>query len=223
MSAERELSRRNFMGLAAVTTMVVATEKADAFWHGQAQDADHDQWMNPPKQWHRNGQIIDVTADPKTDFWRKTWYGYITDNGHFLHRTVNGDFTAEVKFTGKYHDLYDQAGLMVRADAQTWMKCGVEFVDGSPHLSAVFTRDFSDWSTSSLPSGTGAVWIRVTRKGPALDILYSLDGSKWIECRQGYLTPQSSLLVGPMCAAPEGKGFDVRFEDWRVTKGSAGS
>jgi regulation of enolase protein 1 (concanavalin A-like superfamily) len=64
--------------------------------------------------------------------------------------------------------------------------------------------------------------IRVTRKGPALDILYSLDGSKWIECRQGYLTPQSSVLVGPMCAAPEGKGFDVRFEDWKVTKGSAG-
>jgi hypothetical protein len=52
--------------------MAIAAEKTDAFWQGQAQDADHDQWMNPPKQWRRSGQIIDVTADPKTDFWRKT-------------------------------------------------------------------------------------------------------------------------------------------------------
>jgi regulation of enolase protein 1 (concanavalin A-like superfamily) len=68
---------------------------------------------------------------------------------------------AQLKFLGQYHDLYDQAGLMVRADAQTWMKCGVEFVDGKQNVSVVFTRDFSDWSTARLPEGTGAVWIRV--------------------------------------------------------------
>jgi regulation of enolase protein 1 (concanavalin A-like superfamily) len=25
-----------------------------------------------------------------------------------------------------------------------------------------------------------------------------------------------TVMVGPMCAAPESKGFDVRFDDWTV-------
>ena len=49
--------------------------------------------MNELKRRHREGDALVVTADPKTDFGRKTWYGYITDNGHFLYRTVRGDFT----------------------------------------------------------------------------------------------------------------------------------
>jgi regulation of enolase protein 1 (concanavalin A-like superfamily) len=28
------------------------------------------------------------------------------------------------------------------------------------------------------------------------------------------------VMVGPMCAAPEGKGFEVRFDDWTVKPGS---
>ena len=213
-----EVSRRKFVGLAVAGAIGKLAPKVNALRFDARQDLTQEQWLNEPKRWHRHANVIDVTADAKTDFWRKTWYGYVTDNGHFLHRSVPGDFTTEVKFSGRYHDLYDQAGLMVRSDAQTWMKCGVEFVDSKQNLSVVFTRDFSDWSTARLPATTDAVWMRVTRKGPALDISYSLDGSQWTECRQGFLTPASDLLVGPMCAAPEGKGFDVRFENWRIEK-----
>ena len=213
-----EVSRRNFLRWTVAGTAVAMAPKMSGLRFDAQQSAEQDRWLNEPKHWHWDGQSLEVTADPKTDFWRKTWYGYVTDNGHFLHRSLSGDFTAEVKFSGKYHDLYDQAGLMVRENAQTWMKCGVEFVDGKQNISAVLTRDFSDWSTVRLPAGTGAVWMRVVRKGPALDILYSLDGSQWTECRQSYLTAASDLLVGPMCAAPEGQGFDVRFENWKIVK-----
>ena len=52
-------------------------------------------WMNDPASWKvANGQII-VRARPKTDFWRKTFYGYITDNGHFFHLPAGGEFTFE--------------------------------------------------------------------------------------------------------------------------------
>jgi regulation of enolase protein 1 (concanavalin A-like superfamily) len=177
---------------------------------------DQDEWMNEPRKWKKKGTTLTATADAKTDFWRKTFYGYITDNGHFYHRRVSGDFSTSVKFEGEYHDLYDQAGLMVRLDDLNWMKCGVEFVDGKPHMSVVFTRDFSDWSTYSLGELNGPMWLRVERKKDSLDIFHSLDGKNFLEDRMGYFAPSPHVLVGPMLAAPEGKGFDVRFDDWTV-------
>lgn len=177
---------------------------------------DKDEWMNEPRHWKKKGSTLICTADPKTDFWRKTFYGYITDNGHFYHRRVSGDFSTSVKFEGEYHDLYDQAGLMVRLDDNNWMKCGVEFVDGKPHMSVVFTRDFSDWSTFSLGDFTGPMWLRLERKKDSLDIFHSLNGKDFVEDRLGYFVPSPHVLVGPMLAAPEGKGFEVRFDDWTI-------
>jgi uncharacterized protein len=151
---------------------------------------------------------------PKTDFWHKTFYGYITDNGHLYYRWVRGDFTTQVRVAGQYHDLYDQAGLMVRIDAENWMKCGVEFVEGKQNMSVVYTRDYSSWATGPLPEHTSALWLKVVRKGPAIDIFHSADGSRFVETGVGYLGTAESVMVALMCAAPEGKGFDVRFDDW---------
>ncbi len=109
------------------------------------------EWLNEPPAWERRGDDLVVTAGPKTDFWRTTHYGFVRDNGHFWSRLWAGDFVAEVKVTGDYRDLYDQAGLMVRLDETVWLKCGVEFVDGVQQASAVVTRDHSDWSVAPLP------------------------------------------------------------------------
>ncbi len=161
-------------------------------------------WMNDPASWRvANGQII-VRARPKTDFWRKTFYGYITDNGHFFHLPVSGEFTFEARIGGQYAALYDQAGLMVRVDAENWVKCGTEFVDGERHASVVFTRDFSDWSTMKDLSASGPVWWRAVRSKDSLETLCSLDGKTFQSVRQGYLVPDRPAEVGIMCAAPDG-------------------
>ena len=57
---------------------------------------------------------------------------------------MKGNFVFQARVNGEYAALYDQAGLMVRQDAENWMKCGTEYFDGSRHASVVFTRDFSD-------------------------------------------------------------------------------
>ena len=84
-------------------------------------------WMNDPASWEPATGGLRVHSRAKTDFWRKAFYGYITDNGHFLHLPVSGDFIFQARVTGQYAALYDQAGLMVRLDAENWMKCGTEF------------------------------------------------------------------------------------------------
>ena len=109
-------------------------------------------WMNEPASWKRSGDRLLVRSRAKTDFWRKTFYGYITDNGHLFYVPVSGDFVFQARVNGEYAALYDQAGLMVRQNAENWVKCGTEFFDGQRHASVVFTRDFSDWSTMPYPS-----------------------------------------------------------------------
>jgi regulation of enolase protein 1 (concanavalin A-like superfamily) len=169
-------------------------------------------WMNEPASVRRSGEQLFVKSRAKTDFWRKTFYGYITDNGHFFHFTREGDFSFEARINGQYGALYDQAGLMVRLDAENWMKCGTEFFDGRRHASVVFTRDFSDWSTMPDLSDSAPVWWRAVRRKDSIETLCSLDGKTFTSVRQGYFPPNVPVEVGIMCAAPEGPGFEATFD-----------
>jgi regulation of enolase protein 1 (concanavalin A-like superfamily) len=208
-----ELSRRHFVGgvVTACGTAAATSEIA------RSAEPDGGKWLNEPRKWSRKNGAVSITANPKTDFWRKTFYGYITDNGHMLYRPVSGDFISTVRVSGDYAALYDQAGLMVRFDESTWMKCGVEFVGARQTISTVFTRDYSDWSTIPLLDAPKFLWMRVARKGGALTISYSRDGKTFDEVRQGWLTPAHTVDVGLMCAAPEGPGFEARFDGWVTT------
>jgi regulation of enolase protein 1 (concanavalin A-like superfamily) len=173
-------------------------------------------WMNEPA-WAKTagGQLV-VHSLPKTDFWRKTFYGYTTDNGHFFHLPARGDFVFEARVNGQYAALYDQAGLMVRRDPENWMKCGTEFFDGRRHASVVFTRDFSDWSTWPDLSDTAPIWWRAIRKRDSLETRCSVDGKNFTAIRQGYFVPGVPLEVGLMCAAPEGPGFEAVFDHLKL-------
>lgn len=174
------------------------------------------QWYNEPASWKQDNDVIEITADGQTDFWRVTRHGYIVDNGHFYYQDVTGDFIAQVKFTGEYNALYDQAGLMVRLDEKIWLKCGIEFVEGMQNASVVITRDFSDWSVIPLANHPRSVWFRVVRYGASVEIFYSLDGTTYTMMREAYLTPAPILQVGIMAAAPRGDGFSTRFEELSI-------
>jgi uncharacterized protein len=173
------------------------------------------QWHNEPPQWTAEGNTIVVTAGPKTDFWRKTHDGGRRDSGHFFYEQVTGDFTAEVKVSGDYADLYDHAGLMVRVDEMVWLKCGVEYVDGVQYASSVITHDWSDWAIKPLDRPP-AIWLRVVRHGGTIEVYVSTDGSAYSLIRQGFLTENATVSVGPMIAAPTGTGFTARFTDFVV-------
>jgi regulation of enolase protein 1 (concanavalin A-like superfamily) len=174
------------------------------------------QWFNPPAEAAVDGEMLRVTSAPSSDFWRITHYGFVRDNGHFYHEEVEGDFVVEVRVDGSYRDLYDQAGLMLRVDEKNWIKTGIEFVDGRQNLSVVVTREFSDWSVIGLEQNPGSLWLRVTRKADAVEIFYSLDGRSFQLMRLAYLVPSPVTLVGPMCASPDGSGFEVTFTEYRV-------
>jgi len=175
-------------------------------------------WLNEPAAAKLSGDQLVVSTNPKTDYWRKTFYDYVTDNGHFFSLAVNGDFTLESRVTGKYAALYDQAGLMVRIDSSNWLKCGLELVDGIGHASVVVTREYSDWSTVRGITAKEPLWWRIVRKGSSLEVLYSLDGRNFISTRLGYLPLPASVDTGIMCCSPEGPGFESIFDELRLTQ-----
>ncbi len=174
------------------------------------------EWLNPPLLWQADGDKLILTTNSSTDFWRKTHDGGIRDNGHFYFQPVAGDFTADVKLSGRYRNLYDQAGLMARLDEITWLKCGIEYVDGIQHVSAVVTRDFSDWSVVPLPHNPPTIWLRLARHGITWEVHYALDGERYHLLRQAYLTSADTVQVGLMGCSPKGQGFQAVFENFRI-------
>ena len=178
-------------------------------------DAFH--WLNPPVVWSGDARKLELRTDAKTDFWRETFYGFVRDNGHAYLRGISGDFTASATILGDYEELYDQAGLLLRADERNWIKTGIEYTDGLMHLSVVVTRDVSDWSVIPLPeAGPGdAVSVRLTRHGNAARIQFSVGDAAWQMARLCPF-PDTDAEIGVMACSPERAGFRAQFKDLTV-------
>jgi uncharacterized protein len=214
------VNRRRFIeGSLVLTAGVVLFDQA-----GNAEAAPSPQdllfsrmtWMNEPAASKIAGDQIVVRSRPKTDFWQKTFDGYVADSGHFYHLSAPGDFTFTASINGKYATQYDQAGLMVRIDSENWMRCGTELIDGKRFASVVFTRNYSDGSTMPDLSETEPVWWRATRKKDSIETLCSLNGVQFTSVRMGYFPPSRPVEVGIMCAAPSGQGFEATFKDLKL-------
>lgn len=180
------------------------------------------QWLHDPPWWQQHGDVLSVRSAPKTDFWRLTHNGVIADNGHFYYQTVSGDFEARLSFQADYHDLYDQAGLMLRLDAERWLKCGIEYVEGNYFVSAVVTNGSSDWSVVPLEQLPEWLELRLKRYGTTIELYYRLPEGKEQMLRQTSLPLPEQVQIGPMCAAPIGEGFEARFRDFLIMLTSAG-
>jgi uncharacterized protein len=176
------------------------------------------QWINEPAEWRVENDVLFVTTDAATDFWRKTHYGFVRDNGHVYAASVEGDFTAEVAVEGDFATLYDQAGLMVRESAERWIKAGAEFNDGALAFSTVLTDNLSDWSTGAR-AHTNRFRLRMTIAAGVLKVQCSTDDRTWTLMRLAPFAASSAQAcwqVGPMCCTPERGGLGVRFSNFRI-------
>lgn len=172
-------------------------------------------WLNPPTRWAPHGDRLDVTTDTDTDFWVTTHYGFVRDTGHALLRPASARFRLRVTFEGDYREQYDQAGLLLRLDENNWIKTGVEYVDGHQQISAVVTREVSDWNVAPLerisPTVT-PVTLEMRRENDTVTVHYGTGGAApETMLRLAYFPPGPGARAGVMCASPDGKGFTARF------------
>ncbi|MEU3557879.1 DUF1349 domain-containing protein [Streptomyces fragilis] len=188
--------------------------------HRQEVDLNDATWLNPPLATAVEGTDLLVTAREESDFWRTTSYGFVRDDGHALLTAFPGGSAVEVTFLALFDALYDQAGLMVRVDAHTWIKAGVEMSDGVPQLGAVVTHGLSDWSLAPVPDWHGRpVTVRASRVGDAVTIRARVPEEPWRMVRLAPLSPDAVAGAGPFCCSPRRAGLQVRFT--RFTRGPA--
>ena len=167
------------------------------------------QWLNEPTRWSDTDGLLHIRTDSGTDFWQKTQYGFERDSGHFRGFTAGEDFTAQVRITGTFTELYDQAGLMVRQGSERWCKTGLEINDGIAHLGSVLTLGHSDWALGPMPDAVRGFWLRMTLHEQVLRIQYSLDGVAWPLLRLCRFASEegAALEVGPYCCSPQREGL----------------
>ncbi|MEX1294919.1 MAG: DUF1349 domain-containing protein [Candidatus Limnocylindrales bacterium] len=171
-------------------------------------------WLNEPPAVESDGDELVVSTARNTDFWHRTAYGFIHDDGHLLGAPVPAEAAVEVTFRAVFEAQFDQAGLMLRAGPDTWLKTGVELSDGELYASVVVTAGMSDWSVAPLPEHAAghALTFRASRKGDAVTVRYRVaEERRWRLLRVAYFPPNVEVVAGPMTCSPTREGLSVRF------------
>lgn len=176
-------------------------------------------WTVQPVTVQTDGNTMKVEAAEGSDYWEKTLYDFQHNNGHALFAPWEDDHGVEVTFRlDSFTELYDQAGLMLWYSPTQWIKAGVELNDGVPHIGAVVTDNFSDWSLSPVSEWAGAtVTIRASRMNDAVIIRARTEQHPWRTIRVARFPHTSGKQAGPFLCAPTRAGFEVVFTDWRNT------
>jgi len=185
-------------------------------------------WHCEPAEWSvKEGELV-IVADANRDFWQRTFYSPLLrkDDAPALLATVDGEATLEVAFTLSPAAQFDQGGALVRIDAETHVKAGIEVVDSMPRLSVVVTNGYSDWSTAPLESTSLRVRVHKLHPGPDQGSAvvvearsYENDDEPWRLVRVASLRGDSDhqWSMGVFAASPVAQnGSSVTFHSIRL-------
>lgn len=147
----------------------------------------------PQHSMEDSGAAIIITPTAGIDYWSRTFYSpmVVKHDAQTLLTPIAADLEATftTAFTLAPRAQFDQAGIMVLVDDETWVKAGIEYTDGVPRLSCVVTNEgFSDWSTQlwtdwDADGRTTSIRVRVSKllpghaQGPAL----VFEAAPWVE------------------------------------------
>ena len=141
-------------------------------------------WINEPKQSCIGVDLVEITTEPETDFWQRSYYGFRNDNAPaFLFESgQNFTFTVQVEF--KYRHLFDQCGIIIYLDSENWFKASIEYENNTfSRLGSVVTNGgYSDWATSNIETRQ-SISYRLSRRGPDFLIESSFDGIDFRQMR----------------------------------------
>ncbi|KAH7161979.1 hypothetical protein B0J13DRAFT_463350 [Dactylonectria estremocensis] len=120
------------------------------------------------------GATFNLTVTAPQDFWRQPPdVDIFTAPMLYQSMSLHSFLRARVTATADWTTLYEQGGLVIVLPTRTdnlevknkrrWIKAGIEYYDGAPHLSVVMADGWADWSMMPMPGNCPKVTLEIER------------------------------------------------------------
>ncbi|MCQ2797572.1 MAG: DUF1349 domain-containing protein [Bacilli bacterium] len=179
------------------------------------------EWTREPSSYVINDDFIEITTDPHTDLWQRTYYHFRNDNAPVLQiKSKEQYFSFVVKTTFDSKVRFDQSGVVMYLDSDNWLKASIEYEnDKIQRLGSVVTNNgFSDWATVDVDASIKSIWFRLSRRGYDFCLENSLDGINWKQMRICHMfNVKEEVRFGIYACSPEESSFKAAFENIELT------
>ena len=180
-------------------------------------------WTRRPAQCSVAADRIEITTEPGTDLWQRTYYHFRNDNAPVLQMETDEkffSFIVKTDFTHSHH-RFDQCGVALYLDSENWLKGSVEYENARfQHLGSVVTNHgYSDWATTAIDADVKVMWYRLSRREDDYCIECSRDGAEFTQMRVCHLHEGGGTIrFGVYACSPENSSFTAVFTDMQITE-----
>jgi len=173
------------------------------------------EWIRKPKEYSITEDEIEITTEPYTDLWQRTYYHFRNDNAPLLQMKSNEkffSFIVKTEFDSKHR--FDQCGIVMYLDSENWLKASIEYENEKfQHLGSVVTNHgYSDWATQEIDSLVKSMWYRFSRRENDFCVECSIDGENFSQIRVCHIWEASQdIQFGIYACSPENSSFKAKF------------
>ena len=179
------------------------------------------QWTREPADFSLSSEIIEITTNPYTDLWQRTYYHFRNDNAPVLQiETDEKFFSFVVKTEFETKHRFDQCGIVMYLDSDNWLKASIEYENEKfQHLGSVVTNNgYSDWATTEIDAVIKSMWYRFSRREDDYCIECSEDGVIFKQMRVCHMwNGGDAIRFGIYACSPENSSFKAKFTDMEIT------
>lgn len=180
-------------------------------------------WIREPKEYKIGNDRIEITTEPHTDLWQRTYYHFQNDNAPVLQMETEEPFFSFVVKTdfSDSHQRFDQCGIVMYLDSENWLKGSIEYENKEyQHLGSVVTNQgYSDWATTVIDASVKSMWYRFSRREDDYCIECSADGITYQQMRICHIHKgKGKIRFGIYACSPEESSFKAVFSNMKMTE-----
>ncbi len=180
------------------------------------------EWTREPKTYVITKDKVEMTTNPHTDLWQRTYYHFRNDNAPVLNmETEDKFFSFIVKTDFDSRHRFDQCGVVMYLDSDNWIKGSIEYENEHfQHLGTVVTNNgYSDWASTEIPANIKSMWYRLSRREDDFCIECSIDGETYQQMRICHMfNAQDIIKFGIYACSPEDSTFKSTFTNMEMTE-----
>lgn len=179
-------------------------------------------WTGKPADYTISHDKIEITTNPHTDLWQRTYYHFRNDNAPVLQMETDEkffSFTVKTEFESKHR--FDQCGIVMYLDSENWLKGSIEYENERvQHLGSVVTNNgYSDWATTEINVSIKSMWYRFSRREDDYCIECSEDGVIFKQMRVCHMwNGNRTIAFGIYACSPEQSSFKAIFTNMEITE-----